>query len=112
MFRMSPSDVVNAYKTTGIIPVRKVWQTPHGRGGCAFDVIARSLNIENGEAWSSQKFAKEYVDGFNEAWDADDPEVLDKSAGHKAYLIGYWDAILCREAVESAFASVAETKSS
>jgi len=106
--RMNASDVVSAYKDTGIIPIRKAWNTGDGRGGCPFDALARTIGVESGEIWSSGCFDPEYVEGFNDAWDADEPKALDQTTKRKKFLIGYWDAVLCREAVEKAFSSVPE----
>lgn len=105
MIRMNSSDVVNAYKKTGLIPIRKAWQTPDARGGCAIDAFARSRGEVNGEAWAFENLNEDYVRGFNDAWDADDPRILDERGDCKEFLIGFWDAIICREAVEREFAS-------
>jgi len=102
---MNPSDVVNAYKKTGLIPVRKAWQTEDARGGCAIDAVARSLGATNGEAWASEHLQENYIRGFVDAWDSDEPKILDETGNCKDYLIGYWDAIICRDAVASEFSS-------
>lgn len=106
MLRMNSTDVVDAYKATGLIPVRKAWMTQDARGGCAFDAVARHLAHCPGEAWADAHFDSGYIRGFVEAWDADQPVILEETGNDKEFLIGYWDAILCREAVEKEFTSV------
>jgi len=107
VMRMNTNDVVTAYKVTGLIPIRKAWETTDERGVCAIDAIAAWLGAEtNGEAWAADNLNHNYTQGFIEAWDADEPKILDERENPKEFLIGYWDAILCREAVEEEFASI------
>ena len=69
MLRINPSDVVKAYTATGLIPIRKAWESANGRGACAFSAMASYLGEDGGEAWAS-KLDDSYVRGFNDAWDA------------------------------------------
>jgi hypothetical protein len=105
MKRMSSVDVVNAYKATGLIPIRKAWEADDSRGGCAIDAVARHLEGIHGEAWADANLEHNYTRGFVDAWDADTPVILDETQECKEFLIGYWDAIICRDAVEREFAS-------
>lgn len=105
MLRINPQDVISAYKETGLIPVRKVWTTSDSRGGCAIDAVAQWSANDSGEAWASKNLDPNYTQGFVEAWDADEPQILSETEHCKEHLIGYWDAIICREAVETEFAS-------
>ena len=111
MKRVSANDVVNAYKATGLIPIRKAWESPDARGGCAIDALARWATSLSGEAWADQNLEPDYIRGFTDAWDADAPaEILEQQENNKSYLIGYWDAILCRDAVENEFTSITEVE--
>ena len=105
MKRMNPTDVVAAYEATGLIPVRRAWETQDGRAGCAIDAVARHRQNANGEDWAADNLHEMYTRGFVDAWDADQPQILDETGSTQEYLIGYWDAILCRDAVEQAFGS-------
>lgn len=107
MMRMNANDVVTAYKVTGLIPIRKAWQSDDSRGGCAIDAVARWIEETNcGEPWATENLHPDYGKGFVEGWDADEPKILNERDSCKEYLLGYWDAILCREAVEEEFSSV------
>jgi len=105
VIRMNPSDVISAYKETGLIPVRKAWQTDDARGGCAIDAVARAHGAHNGEAWADEHLDPNYIRGFVDAWDADDPKIMGETDNCKEYLIGFWDSIICRDAVEQEFTS-------
>lgn len=111
MKRISAIDVVNAYKATCLIPIRKAWQSADQRGGCAIDALAYHQYGTGGYSWAAENLQPEYALGFTDAWDVDDPtETLGQSDTNKNYLIGYWDAVLCRDAVEEAFGSVSEVE--
>jgi len=113
MKRVCAYDVVNAYEATGLIPIRKAWSSKDERGGCAIDALARWSTSLSGAAWADENLDPEYTRGFTDAWDADEPaEILDQCDDNKSYLIGYWDAILCRDAVEKTFDSISEVQAS
>jgi hypothetical protein len=105
VFRVNANDVVTAYKATGLIPIRKAWQSEDERGGCAIDALAHHIAGVTGEAWAVENLEPDYIKGFVDAWDEDHPKIIDEKGSSKNFLIGFWDAILCREAVEKAFSS-------
>ena len=104
MLRINPSDVVAAYTATGLIPIRKAWESVDGRGGCPFSALAQQMGEDSGESWAG-RLDEHYTRGFIDAWDADQPAILNETKNDKRYLIGYWDAIICRDAVEQTFSS-------
>ena len=110
--RVSANDVVEAYKATKLIPIRKAWCSNDDRGGCALEAIAQWSTCLTGDDWATAHLTERYIKGFLDAWDADEPkDVLDMEAhSDKQYLLGYWDAILCREAVVAEFDSIAEVE--
>jgi hypothetical protein len=111
--RMNANDVVTAYKVTGLIPIRKAWQSEDSRGGCAIDAVSRWLDEDSsGEPWATDNLNHDYVKGFLDAWDSDEPKILNETENPKEFLIGYWDAMLCREAVEKEFTSITEVQTS
>lgn len=114
MKRVCSVDVVNAYKATGLIPVRKVWTSEDERGGCALDALARWTSDARGEDWADAKLDPIYLRGFLDAWDADEPHVVleQEEDPPRKYLIGYWDAILCRDAVQREFDSICAIEAS
>lgn len=114
MKRVCALDVVAAYKATGLIPIRKAWVSEDDRGGCALDTLGFWLQQTRGEDWADQNLDPTYIKGFIDAWDADEPLVVlpDQDNPSKLYLMGYWDSILCRDAVEEAFDSIHEVEAS
>jgi len=109
MRRVSAVDVVAAYKATCLIPIRTAWQTSDNRGGCALDVLAWWFEGIGGEEWAADNLDHIYTQSFLDAWDADETRSLTATEQPQEYLLGYWDAILCREAVEEEFASAFES---
>jgi len=105
MIRVNASDVVRAYMLTNRIPIRRAWQSESGRGSDAIDAYARARGAQSGEDWADEHLDPNYLKGFLTAWDAEKPEILQETSNGKNYLIGYWDAILCRDAVEQEFNS-------
>lgn len=107
MNRLLPDDVVNAYRRTGLIPIRLAWTTTDARGGCAIDTLAhaRGCTVESIRG----SLDKDYETGFLAAWDADNPHdpamVEELKSKTEATKQGYCDAILCRRAVEKTFSS-------
>lgn len=113
MNRMNPHDVVNAYKATGLIPIRRAWTTTDARGACAFDAYARSCTDMTGDQFSSYYYDADYVKGFVEAWDAEDPmDLLDQEERCTVYLTGFWDAVACRDLVVQEFESITAVETS
>ena len=111
MIRVLPTDVVSAYKATGLIPIRKAWESKDGRGGCAIDALARHTTDLSGNAWAS-RLDDLYCKGFTNAWDADKPRLEDEDCPSQMYRQGYWDAVLCRAAVLKEFASITPIETS
>lgn len=103
MIRVMPTDVVNAYKQTGLIPIRRAWQSLDDRGGCAIDALARCQGEDNGEEWSA-RLGHAYLKGFLDAWDAETPLIEGEVSGE--FRQGFWDAVLCRAAVEKEYSSI------
>lgn len=106
MNRVLPKDVVHAYRTTGLIPVRLVWTTKDERGGCAIDALAACRNVTTDEF--RRTLEEGYEEGFLLAWDADDPQSRKITTKVNLetrvfYKRGYADGLLCRDAVEKAF---------
>ena len=112
MKRVCALDVVNAYKATGLIPIRMAWTSNDARGGCAIDALANCYHGVSGEEWAAENLDSVYIKGFLDAWDAPEPSAVLEEKNAKPYLIGYWDAILCREAVEREFSSITEVDAS
>lgn len=108
MNRIRPRDVVAAYEATGLIPIRKSWTSRDDRGGCAFDAVARHRTSFSGHEMATQFYEDNYVQGFLDAWDADDPRDLYEKIGEKdaPYCTGFNDAMDCAEAVVRAFESI------
>lgn len=110
MKRICALDVVTAYKETGLIPIRKAWMSEDDRGGCALDALGAWHSQTRGEDWADENLDSTYIKGFIDAWDSDEPlaacpKVEDSD---KIYLMGYWDAILCRDAIDSEFNTIHE----
>lgn len=107
MNRLLPEDVVNAYRSTGLIPIRLAWTTTDSRGGCAIDTLAKARGCTVEAIRGSLN--TDYETGFLAAWDADDPHQADLVAELKqkneATKQGYCDGILCRQAVQKCFSS-------
>jgi hypothetical protein len=106
--RILPDDIVEAYRATGVIPIRMSWITTDTRGGCAIDTLARHLSVRTDEL--RRTLDTRYEEGFLYAWDADNPieqSLLDqiKTEDSKQLSLGYSDGIKCRTAVEEAFSS-------
>jgi hypothetical protein len=113
MNRVNPHNVVEAYKVTKLIPIRKAWTTTDTRGACAFDALARASTDMNGDEYSKAYFDEVYIKGFIEAWDADTPlDIIDKDEKCNMYLTGFWDAMVCRDVVTMEFDSVAVVEAS
>jgi hypothetical protein len=112
MKRVCAIDVVNAYKATGLIPIRKAWTTTDQRGGCAIDALARYTTEYCGEQWADDNLEPNYLRGFLDAWDADEPQTILEQEDNppQNYVVGYWDAILCRDAVHREFDSISEVE--
>lgn len=112
MNRVNAQHVVDAYKITGLIPVRRAWSTTDARGGCAMDALARATTSLNGHEYAQTYFEELYISGFVDAWDAEDPmDLLDQDQRCNTYLTGFWDAVSARDMVTKEFESieVAET---
>ena len=103
MIRVMATDVVNAYKATGLIPVRCVWHSQNPRGGCAIDTLAQALGEGEGEEWA-KRLDDRYLQGFLDAWDADEPDLEEDT--ERNYSMGFWDAVACRRAVTEEFSSI------
>lgn len=108
MSRILPDDVVEAYKATGVIPIRMAWITTDARGGCAIDTLARHYGVCTDDL--RKTLDTQYEEGFLLAWDSDLPtsdEVVLKveAEGNTHLRQGYCDGLLCRSAVESSFSS-------
>lgn len=108
MSRILPDDIVEAYRATGVIPIRMSWITTDTRGGCAIDTLARYFSVQTDEL--RRTLDTRYEEGFLYAWDADDPADRSLLAQIKAedsekLNLGYSDGIACRKAVEEAFSS-------
>jgi hypothetical protein len=107
MSRVLPDDVIKAYMSTGLIPIRCAWSYDNGRGGCAIDALARHRGVETNELLT--RLPKRYQDGFLAAWDADDPQdsaLIARIKGEEEDVKrGFCDGILCRRAVEKTFSS-------
>jgi len=102
MIRVNPVDVLEAFKKTGLVPVRLAWQSQNPHGGCALETLSLSHGIACEDFISA--LDQEYLEGFVHAWDSDKPE-LDTSKMRGGYLKGYWDSIRTRDLVTSYFSS-------
>jgi len=106
MIRVMATDVVNAYKATGLIPIRRAWESMDGRGGCAIDALARHWTDLSGQSWA-ERLDEDYVHGFTAAWDCEETRTYELSdSDPRAFKIGFWDGVLCRNAVEQEFSSI------
>ena len=108
MTRVLPDDVVQAYKATGMIPIRLAWFTKDERGGCAIDCLARHRGMDTDVL--RKELQGRYEEGFIYAWDSDDPRntaLIDKVKAEQDQNLkqGFCDGLLCRSAVEKTFSS-------
>lgn len=107
MSRVLPEDVVSAYQSTGLIPIRLAWSTTDSRGGCAMEALAMARGVTLDSLRGD--LPHRYEDGFLMAWDADCPDdraTFDLVRAEVAVVKrGFCDGLLCRRAVETAFSS-------
>lgn len=107
MNRVNAQHVVEAYKITGLIPIRQAWTTTDARGGCALDALARATTTMNGEEYAKEYFEELYIKGFVDAWDHAAPmTLLDQDQKCNTYLAGFWDAMVARDMVTKEFESI------
>jgi hypothetical protein len=105
---MLPAEVVDAYNSTCLIPIRLAWNTRNDRGGCAIAAVAQHRGVSLDEV--RNEFPTRYEEGFLYAWDAEEPRrefYIDKIKKEDDEMVtrGFCDGLLCRSAVESAYSS-------
>ena len=108
MTRMLAADVIDAYNSTGLIPIRLAWCSRNNRGGCAIDALAQHRGITTEDLRS--QFPTRYEEGFLYAWDAEEPRrraYTDKIKAEKDEMVtkGFCDGLRCRAAVEKTYSS-------
>ena len=105
MRRLTPKEIVEAFTITGLIPVRGPYSS---RSGCALRALSQ-VEQPSGDiaSWIHSNLDGDYAAGFWDAWQADVPSITTEASYPDNYIVGYWDGIIVRKAVTSAFSSSA-----
>lgn len=108
MGRMLPAEVVDAYNSTCLIPIRLAWNTKNDRGGCAIAAVAQHRGVSLDEVRS--QFPIRYEEGFLYAWDDEEPRRKSctdriKAENDEMVIKGFCDGLRCRAAVERTYSS-------
>lgn len=103
MNRVLPEQVVEAYKVTGLIPIRCAWVNKDRRGACALSTVACHRRMHR--ARLLLQLGEEYEMGFTGAWDEDSPGDVPSERLKPRYRLGWFDGVSARKALNAEFGS-------